>query len=92
MTGGASRKHHVPPRALNHIRMVHERSLGEGGASRRETWSLVEVGGERKVLFEAHSSEKAGVSQPTEQRFMTVRDALRGPPPVARQIRLALED
>ena len=91
MTGGV-RQFHVPSRSLTRIRTLHERSVGEGGVSRHETWSLVEVDGERRVLFEAHSSEQGGASPPLEQRLMTLREALRGPRAVARQIWLALDD
>ena len=92
MTGDGRPKSPLPPRLLTRIRTLHERSLGEGGASRHEIWSLVEVSGERKVLFEAHSPEKAGASRPAEQCLMTLREALRGPRTVARQIWLSLED
>lgn len=92
MTGGGGRQFHAPHRSLTRIRTLHERSHGEGGASRHEKWSLVEVGGERKILFEAHNPENATASQLLEQRLMTLRDALRGPRTVARQIWLALED
>ena len=91
MTGGG-RQFHAPPRSLTRIRTLHERSVGEGGVSRHETWSLVEVEGERRVLFEVHGPEKGGASPPLEQRLMTLREALRGPRTVARQIWLALED
>lgn len=92
MTGGGGRQFHAPHRSLTRIRTLHERSRGEGGASRHEKWSLVEVDGERRVLFEAHSPDKGGVSPPLEQRLMTLQEALRGPRTVARQIWLALED
>lgn len=92
MTRGGHRESHLPLSSLTYIRTLHERSLGEGGASRHEIWSLVEVGGERKVLFEAYEPGKAGASQPIEQRLMTLREALRGPRAAARQIWLALED
>ncbi|RBI67536.1 hypothetical protein DQW77_17520 [Roseovarius sp. TE539] len=78
--------------SLTRIRTLHERSRGEGGESRHEKWSLVEVDGERRVLFEAHSPEQGLASPPLEQRLMTLREALRGPRTVSRQIWLALED
>lgn len=62
------------------------------GGSRHETWSLVEADGERKILFEAHEVGKAGVSQTVEQRFLALREALRGPQDVTREIWLGLED
>lgn len=92
MTEGGRPKSSLPPGSLIRIRTLHERSRGEGGASRHEKWSLVEVDGERRVLFEAHSPENAGASPPLEQRLMTLREALRGPRTVARQIWLALDD
>lgn len=92
MTGGGRSKSPLPPGSLTRIRTLHERSLGEGNGARHEIWSLVEVGGERKVLLEVHSPEKASASQPAEQRLMTLREALRGPRAAARQIWLALED
>lgn len=91
MTGGGE-KRHVPPRSLARIRTLHERWLGDADVARHEIWSLVEVSGERKVLFEAHSPENANASQPAEQRLMTIREALRGPRTVARQIWLALQE
>lgn len=92
MTGDGGRQFQAPPRALTCIRTRHEQPRGEGGAARHETWSLVEVDGERGVLFEAHSPEHSGVSTPLEQRHMTLREALRGPRTVSRQIWLAPED
>ena len=92
MTEDGRPKSPLPPRSLTRIRTLHERSFGEGSVLRHEIWSLVEVGGERKVLFEAHGPEEADASQPTEQRLMTLQEALRGPRAVARQIWLSLED
>jgi len=92
MTGNDRAKSPLPPRSLTRIRTLHERSLGEGNGARHEIWSLVEVGGERKVLFEAYSPENATTSQLLEQHLMTFREALRGPRAAARQIWLALED
>ena len=92
MTGDDRAKSPLPPHSLTRIRTLHERSLGGGNGARHEIWSLVEVGGERKVLFEAYSPENATASQLLEQRLMTFREALRGPQTVSRQIWLALED
>ena len=92
MTGDGRPKSHLAPRSLTHIKRLHERSVDEGGKSRRETWSLVEADGRRKVLFEAHEPGKPSASEPIEQRLMTVRDALREPRKIARQIWLSLED
>ncbi len=64
MTGDGRPKKPLPPRSLTRIRTLHERSLGEGGVSRHEIWSLVEVGGERKVLFEAHCPKKLALRSP----------------------------
>ena len=85
MTGGG-RQFHAPPHSLTRIRTLHERSRGQGGEARHETWSLVEVDGERRVLFEAHSPEQGRTSLPLEQRLMTLRQALRGPRTVSRQV------
>lgn len=52
----------------------------------------MEADGERKILFEAHEVGKAGVSQTVEQRFLALREALRGPQDVTREIWLGLED
>lgn len=91
MTGGG-RQFHAPPRSLTRIRTLHERSRGQGGASRHEKWSLVEVDGERRVLFEAREEGSAEESEPVDMQLMTVRDALREPRDVARHIWLSLED
>lgn len=58
----------------------------------REIWSLVEVDGERRVLFEAYDNQRPSSAQPVTQRLMTIREALREPRSVARKIWLALED
>ncbi|AZQ68689.1 hypothetical protein EF888_17070 [Silicimonas algicola] len=92
MTGDGRHKGDDVPRSLTRIRRLHDRLIDEGSKSRRETWSLVEADGKRKVLFEAHESGKPNASQPIEQRLMTVREALRGPRKIARRIWLSLED
>lgn len=91
MTGGGQANHETSL-SLTRIRTLHERSAGEGGASRHEIWSLVEVDGERRVLFQAREEGSAEESEPVDTRLMTVRDALREPRDVARHIWLLLED
>lgn len=92
MTGGGGTQGCVPSRSLTRIRILHERSPGEGDASRHETWSLVELDGERRVLFEAREEGSAEEVEPVDMRLMTIRDALREPRDVARYIWLSLED
>lgn len=83
---------HETSLSLTRIRTLHERLNGEGGASRHEKWSLVEVDGERRVLFEAREVGSAEETEPVDMRLMTVRDALREPRDVARHIWLSLKD
>ena len=83
---------HKTTLSLTRIRTLHERPAGKSAASRHEKWSLVEVGCERRVLFEAREGDSAEESEPLIMRLMTVRDALREPRDIARHIWLSLED
>lgn len=51
--------------SLTRIRTLHERSRGEGGESRHEKWSLVEVDGERRVSSKLTAPSKASLRRPS---------------------------
>lgn len=77
---------------VSRIKTLHQRLMKRNGVKRKETWTLVAVDGERKVLFEAHESEAGASGDPVERRLLTVGETLRGPRRIARKIWLALED
>lgn len=77
---------------FSRIRLLYDRTAGEASNRRRESWTLVEADGARKVLYEAHEEGASEDAEPIKQRLMTLREALREPRSVARQIWLALED
>lgn len=77
---------------MAHIKTLHERKKGDADNSRSESWSLVQINGERLVLFEVHEGELPENELHDESRLMTVREALKEARPIARSIWLALED
>jgi hypothetical protein len=74
------------------IKILHKRIHVTDGTSRHECWSLVEIDGARRVLYEAYNDQQATYAHNLSRRLMTVQEALREPRPVARMIWLALED
>jgi len=88
---------HDPPDSngkndLTLIKTLHKRISSESGTLRHECWSLVEIDGARRVLFQAYNDQRSTNAQNPVTRLMTVQQALREPRPVARNIWLALED
>lgn len=83
---------HVDMRSTKHIKKLYERITADSEQSRHESWALVEIDGERRVLFEAHANPRPDDSVPLARRLMTLREALREPPSVARKIWVKLGD
>lgn len=92
MMGGTEDKGCEHLHALTRIKTLYHRVAKRREVARHETWSLVEVEGERKILFEARNGTRCEVTAPAERRLMTVREALREPREIARHIWLSLED
>lgn len=74
------------------VKLLYDRTAGAATTRRHESWTLVEADGARFVLYEAREEGAPEHAEPIEQRLMTLREALREPRSVARQIWLGLED